>query len=174
MAHNVNLLIGPRAALRPFLEAAPSARMFALTPSAPLFVLPLTDEVLDALHTRHGTGEWLDFDTQESAPRITSTDMVFAAAASRNTALVWIYTGYFGGPGEQAACAWIDGALALKPTIERVGQHLPPALSPINCALRLLGVKAGGTGAGDDEFTALGLGQYRSNEEVLERALPVS
>ncbi len=174
MGHHVNLLVGPKAALRRYIEAAHGARMFALTPSAPLFVLPLTDAVHEALHALNGTGEWLDSVAGGAGLRLTSTDMDFAAAASRHTALAWLTTGYSGGQGEQAACVWIDGEVVLKPALLRLADGRPASLRPINTALRLLGVKAGAPAASDDEFDAFGLPLYRSNDAILERAIPVA
>lgn len=171
MGHHVSLFVGPKAALRPYLEAAPRARMFALTPAAPLFVLPLTDEVHDALHALNGTGEWIE---GEAPLRLTNTDMAFAAKAARGTALAYVETDTFGGKGAQSAAAWIDGELVARPTTLATPSGRPHALWPINAALRTIGVKAVGSGVMQDEFSVLGIGLFRSNEAILERGLPVS
>lgn len=173
MAHHLRLFAGPKTALRPFLDAVSGARIFALTPLAQLFVVPLTDPVHDALHAANGTGEWIDFDTRESSPRLTTTDMAFAASAARGSALVWLETYYDGGAGEQAACVWIDGALQMKPVALRLGENRPWPLRPINQALRMLGVAPTGLGPANDEFTSFGLAAYRSNDDILRRALEI-
>ena len=62
----------------------------------------------------------------------------------------------------------------MKPNLLREGERRPPSLHPINMALRLLGVSAGGPTAAPDEFYAFGLPDYRSNEEILARAMEVN
>ena len=172
MPHAVRMFVGPKAALRPFVALVPAARVYALTPGASVFALPLTEAVHDALHASYGTGEWIDFATDESGPRLTTSDMEFAARASNGSALAWLMTEYHGGNGEQAAGAWINGALQMKPSLLRDADCPPRSLWPINMALRLLGVKAG-TGPYDDEFAAFGLPAYRSEEDFAARAIAV-
>lgn len=75
--------------------------------------------------------------------------------------VAYVEAEYFGGVGEQAAAVWDGGALVLGPLHEPEGQPSPPAGSPISQALRRLGVEAG---AGEDEFTAAGLGRHRDVE----------
>ena len=171
MGHAVRLFIGPRAALRPFVALVPAARVFALTPSAPLFVLPWDDEIVDAFHLAYGTGEWLDIDGTRGL-HLTTSDLTFASRASSQTALAWIETGYHGGAGEQVAAAWIDGGLQMKPNLLREGARRPQSLRPINMALRMLGVLV--KAPARDEFEAFDLDGYRSNEAILARATPVT
>jgi hypothetical protein len=172
MAHRMRLLVGPRASLRPFAVIAPSARAFATTPAQALLVLPLTDDVHAALHGVYGTGEWLDFATEGSHPLLTTTDMAFAANASKGSALVWLEVDP-GGQGEQIAAAWIDGGLQMKPTLLREGERRQPSLRPINAALRMLGVVASGAPQLVDEFETLGLHLYLSDADIVARATPV-
>ena len=168
------MFVGPRAALRPFVEIAPGARVYGLTPAASLFALPLTDDVHDALHAAYGTGEWLDIGIDQS-PRLTTTDIAFAAAASRRAALVWLETcgpGGEGCDGGQIAAAWIDGSLEMKPSLLRGGEHRPVPLRPVNTALRMLGVTTAGSAR--DEAAVLGLSGYRSLEAIAARAALIS
>lgn len=166
MGHNVRLFAGPSGALAPFLVAA-EARAFALTPGADTLVLPLTDELQDALHARYGTGEWL-----ASGPRLSTGDLAFAAASSRGTALAFLETDYFGGTGGQCAVLWRDGTEVLRPTCmsHDAAATRPPYLWPINAALRGLGIAAN---AQQDEFTMLGLAHFRSNDDILQHAVAV-
>lgn len=173
MADTLRLLVGPRAALRPFTALASSARAFALTPAQPLLVLPLTDDVHASLHAAYGTGEWLDFATDRSHPLLTTTDMAFAANASKGTALAWLETAGIDGAGEQIAAAWIDGGLQMKPTLLREGERRQPSLRPINMALRMLGIVASGPPRAVDEFEMLGLHLYRSDADIVGHATPV-
>ncbi|GAA3390505.1 hypothetical protein [Cryptosporangium minutisporangium] len=64
-----------------------------------------------------------------------------------------LMTDYFGGIGEQWACAFAAG--------NRV-----PSVRDINGVLRVLGVRAV---AGSDEFDTVGLGQHRTSPAYLER-----
>lgn len=167
MGHSVRLFAGPAGALLPFLGAAPGARAFALTPGADILVLPLTDDMHDALHARYGTGEWLS-----AGPRLSTGDLAFAAAASRGAVLAYLETDYSGGEGEQCAVLWRDGAEVLRPTRMSLeaARTRPPYLWPINAALRGLGLAAG---AGQDEFSALGLAHFRSSQDILDSAVAV-
>ena len=171
LEHNVRLLVGPESAMRSIRTLVPRVRIFALTSAPAALALVLTDEAHEALHAANGTGEWLDFATEESGPRLTTTDMAFAARASMGSALSWIETCYEGGQGEQVAAAWIDGALAMKPNLLRTKENRPRSLRPINVALRLLGLTP--SIAGHDEFEAFGLTHYCSNEAILARARAV-
>ena len=166
MGHNVRLFVGPAGALMPFLATA-GGRAFALSPGAEMLVLPLTDELHDALHAAYGTGEWL-----ATGPRLSTGDLAFAAAASRGTALVYLETDYFAGEGGQCAVLWRDGTEVLRPTCmgAEAARTRPANLWPINSALRGLGVTAT---LHDDEFSTLGLAHFRSNEAILEGAVPV-
>jgi hypothetical protein len=169
----LRLFVGHKAALQAIVQRVSAARIVALVPAIPVYLLPLTDEVHEGLHRINGTGEWLDFAGDQSAPLLTTTDMAFAARASAGSALAWIEAGTAASQSGQIAAAWIDGALQMKPTLMRNGDRRPPSLQPVNMALRLLGVAAGGPGSGQDEFAALGLTAVRFNEDILERGIPI-
>lgn len=165
MAHSVRLFAGPLMVLRPFLEASQHAGIYALRPEANLFVVPFTDELQDDIHAITGTGEWL-----EKGPRISTGDLAFAARASSGAKIGYLETEYFGGVGEQSGALWSSGQLVLGPltlTTEGHGAGRPRSLWPINAVLRGLGVDLQGY---DDEFDAFGLGQYRSNDQIVEQA----
>lgn len=164
MGHRVRAFAGPLTALRPFVAAAPGARVFELFPGAPLPVLPLDEAVHEALHAAYGTGNWI-----EDGPLLSSSDLAFAAKASRGAALAYVETDYFGGAGRQCAVLWRDGAVVLKPTAmdADTGRNRPRSLWPINMALKGLGVVARG---GGDEFTALGLDRWRHTEDIVAGA----
>jgi hypothetical protein len=68
-----------------------------------------------------------------------------------------ISTDYFGGCGNQSATVWLNGNV-----IYEIGDEEFPRSSPINEALRLLGVKRK---EGMDEFDTIGLGNYRSHKD---------
>ena len=168
MGHDVRLLAGPPGALRRYLDVLPGAAIYALTPGAAHLVLPLTDDIHDALHSVYGTGEWL-----AEGPRLSSGDLAFAIEASRGTALAYLETVYFGGAGEQSAMLWVGGGEILRPTRMTAAEARtrPPAFWPINVALKGLGVRAA---PGADEFTTFGLGLFRSAEDIIGGAVPVA
>lgn len=166
------MFAGPKAALRPFKAIVPAVRVFALTPGASVFALPLDDELIDRLHAAYGTGEWLSPDSDQEL-RLTSSDMDFAARASLGTALAWLETDYCGGIGWQAAAAWTSGELTMKPSLLAHTQNRPWTLRPINTALRVLGITAPGAGSQGDEFTAIGLPRYQSTQAIVGEAIEI-
>lgn len=93
-------------------------------------------------------------------------------AVSEGELVVWSAAGpvarvdaeYFGGLGEQWATVWKGGVAVLGPLHLPEGEPFPAEGSPISRALRRLGVVAG---AGEDEFTAVGLGRHRAPEDWL-------
>lgn len=145
----------------------PRLRLFALTSGAGLLVIPLDDDLHDALHRAYPAGEW-----GNPSVRLSSGDMAFAAGASKAGALAYLETNYFGGLGFQSCVLWRDGALEIAPRqldIARDGSF-PSAERPINRALAALGVERID---GKDEFDSFGLGFYRSNDAIWEMARPV-
>ncbi|MCX4920280.1 hypothetical protein [Streptomyces sp. NBC_00687] len=83
------------------------------------------------------------------------------AAWSAGGPVAYVEAEYFGGVGEQRAAVWNGGSLVLGPLHLEEGEPFPPAGSPISQALRRLGVVAG---AGEDEFSAVGLDLHRDGE----------
>ncbi|MET9598772.1 hypothetical protein [Streptomyces sp. NPDC006459] len=83
------------------------------------------------------------------------------AAWSAGGPVAYVEAEYFGGVGEQRAAVWNGGSLVLGPLYLEEGEPFPPAGSPISQALRRLGVVAG---AGEDEFSAVGLDRHRDGE----------
>lgn len=168
MNHQVRLFVGRARVLEPFVAASRLAAAFALTPRAEILVLPLDDDLHDALHRIYGTGEW-----RREPPLLSSGDMAFAAEASKAGPLAFIETSYFGSGGYQAAVTWQDGGVAFGPhVLKRSDQERrASALWPVNAALRLLGIE--GT-AEHDAFQAFGLGFYRSNEDVWSMAARIA
>jgi hypothetical protein len=79
----------------------------------------------------------------------------FGAWLSADGALAYVETEYFGGAGDQGACAWRAGARVYGP---RRGSE-----GVINEALAQIGVKSGP----GDEFEAIGLAARRSNDDFV-------
>jgi hypothetical protein len=156
--HAVRLLVGPLQPLRAVQAMAAMARIFALTPAAYLWALPLDDEVHDTLHAAFGTGEWL-----RTGAQLTSTDLITLARLSQGSAMAYIETNYKGPTGTQSAALWRDGVMAMPPVTLDASVMRPAQFWPINAALKSLGVVAQ---AAADEFTVFGLMGYRSNRMI--------
>jgi hypothetical protein len=128
----------------------PSAKVVALRQG--LSLLPLTDALFDEIQTAAPNAG-------ESLPRFeklsTAVESWVRGLSSRGLA-AYVEAEYFGGAGGQSAVAWRQGDVILEPV------HSQDA---INCALRLLGVDAGGE---HDEFDAVGLGLRRSTDDWMK------
>lgn len=165
MGHHVRLFVGEAGAFALYRTLVPAMTLYRLRQSTEFAVLPLDDELQDRLHHAYGTGDW----SENGGPRLSSSDMTFAARASSAAPLAYLETDYFGGTGLQHAVLWRAGALTIGPmTLDvQLSQQRPTSLWPINVVLRTLGVAAT---LHEDEFIRLGLGEYRSNEDILGRA----
>lgn len=94
----------------------------------------------------------------------------WASEHSRNFAIAYVETDYFGGDGWQSAIVWANNEIAFGPvrTSDLDSGNLTPLLEgAINRAMRMIGVYRG---AVRDEFDALGLGKHRSNEAWIAEA----
>jgi hypothetical protein len=168
MAHEVALFVGTAVSLRPFAEMLPEARAYTLTPDADIAVLPFNEALEAALQRRFGTGDW----PEGQALLLSSTVQTFAAECSQRAPLAYLETHYDGAGGQQAAVLWQGGRAVVGPAtldVSGVGRQRVPTLWPINVVLRTLGVRAT---ASEDEFSAFGLGNFRSNDRIHERAWP--
>jgi predicted secreted hydrolase len=168
MVHRIRLFVGHPRVLSRYQAVAAAASLYYLTRGAVLATLPVDDDLLDALHSAYGSGDWLD--TLSLA--ITTGDMAFAQTASRDGALAYLETDYHGGDGSQSAVLWQGGDTALKPIVmtSAAAGNRPRSTWPINAALRGLGVKVV---QGFDEFDSFGLGAYRSHADIAASALQV-
>ncbi len=167
--HAIRLFVGQIATLQRFHAVAPAARLYTLTPGASFAVLPFDADIQDALHQRHGTGDWDD----KAGHSLSSNDIAFAARASAVGPLAFVETDYTGEHGTQSAALWIGGATTMAPITLDTATALtrPPAFWPINAALRGLGIKPAPP---LDEFTVFGLRLWTSNEAIHDGARPVA
>ncbi|MFE0626682.1 hypothetical protein ACFW3D_06890 [Streptomyces sp. NPDC058864] len=83
------------------------------------------------------------------------------ADASAGGPVAHVEAEYFGGVGEQRAAVWDGGTIAPGPLHVAEGRPFPSSGSPISQALRRWGAVAG---AGEDEFSAVGLDRHRHGE----------
>jgi hypothetical protein len=84
------------------------------------------------------------------------------SSLSRDGALAYVETDYFGGTGSQAAAVFHQGKVALKLALPD-SRELARREDPINAALRMLGVEAA---EGLDEFDTVGLGRFRGLDDL--------
>ncbi|MFI1766667.1 hypothetical protein ACH41H_32075 [Streptomyces sp. NPDC020800] len=152
MSYDLQAVIADQEVLRGAAQDLPVARLATIGQS--LALMPMTDALFDSLTDGSGTGA-LGFWRLPGAFERTLADW------SASGPVAYVEAEYFGGVGEQRAAVWDAGTLVLGPLHVEEGRPFPPAGSPISRALRQLGATAG---AGEDEFSAVGLDRYRRSE----------
>ncbi len=165
MSHRLMLFCGPLPVLEALRATANECRLYSLlVPGSALAVLPIVGAYGDANLPEQLWYGPIGHGAQRS---LVESDIRFAAAASERGPLAYIETDYFGRAGYQSAALWRDGALVMALATEGEAGDRCPEESPINRALRGLGVVAGD---GRDEFLTVGLGGYRSNDDIVNEA----
>jgi hypothetical protein len=149
MSHAVNAIVGRAAVKDAILAEIPGARAISLRKG--LFLVPITDELLDALGEQNPNVEDV---TSEVFWKFSGSLALVLQRVSNQGPIAYIETEYFGGVGTQAAAAWRDGRLLMSPAKARRG--------PINRALRHLGVRFTWP---RDAFQTVGLHRYRNNDD---------
>ncbi|MEH0509416.1 hypothetical protein QA942_37580 [Streptomyces sp. B21-106] len=152
MSYDLQAVIAGEEVLNAAVRVLSAARLASLWQG--LSLLPMTDALFDSLSEGVDTGA-LGFWRLPGGFAKTLADWSTAAPVA------YVEAEYFGGVGEQQAVVWDGGAIVLGPLRVPEGRPLPPAGSAISQALRRLGVVAG---AGEDEFTALGMERHRHVE----------
>jgi hypothetical protein len=164
MAHHISGFIAPFDFLCEASTRFPGSRVTPL--DLGFGFLPITKHLVD--DDEPGAFEQL----KQLTPRLAA----WAKRESRRFPLAYIETEYFCGVGGQAAIAWVCGKVVFgpisTPDLELGGRILHTALKDraINRALRHLEVDRGFE---EDEFDALGLGRYPSNEAWLTESVLV-
>lgn len=153
MGHAIELFIGSPRALGRGGWALGNGRVFALVQG--FSALTCDREALFEFVGRGGLGPrrpskraYFEGDWRCEGPSLDA----FGAWLSLRGAVAYVETNYFGGAGDQGACAWREGARIYGP--RRADEGV------INEALAAIGVVRGS----GDEFKALGLHERRSNE----------
>ncbi|MFF7870716.1 hypothetical protein ACFZCT_30205 [Streptomyces qaidamensis] len=152
MSYDLQAVIADEAALRVATRGLSTARLASIGQG--LSLMPMTDTLFDTLTDGSGAGA-LGFRRLPGGFEKTLADW------SAGGPVAYVEAEYFGGVGEQRAAVWAGGTIAIAPLHVDEDQPFPPAGSPISQALRRLGAVAG---AGEDEFTAVGLHRHRHNE----------
>jgi hypothetical protein len=168
MTHSISGFIGRLPLLQSTLKSFPEACAIAL-PQDYGFV-PITHVLIGSLAIPFVTEPTGDY---RVCPGLVPSLIAFARHLSYDMPLAYIETEYFGGTGQQSALVWHDGQVILDPLgVDTSGADPAPSIPPladfpINRALRRLGVQRMGA---VDEFEALGLHHYRSNDSWLRSA----
>ncbi|MEH0447841.1 hypothetical protein QA811_30375 [Streptomyces sp. B21-102] len=152
MSYDLQAVIAGEEVLNTAVRVLSAARLASLGQG--LSLLPMTDALFDSLSEGVDTGA-LGFWRLPGGFAKTLADWSTAGPVA------YVEAEYFGGVGEQQAVVWDGGAIVLGPLRVPEGRPPPPAGSAISQALRRLGVVAG---AGEDEFTALGMERHRHVE----------
>lgn len=163
--HCIQALIGPAEIIAAVKERFSSAVLCPLTQG--LALVPITDGLADALAR---VAEEMPSPVLPKSGEMAPGVAALAAELSRKGPVVYAATFLFGGTGGQDAVVWIDGEVVLNLGDDEDSMSAWPD-SPISRALRRIGVIAA---AGEDEFDAIGLGRYRSNEAWAQQAARVN
>lgn len=157
--HWIQVLIGPASTLTHVRECLPSA-VVCMLPQG-LALIALTEPV--QIELRESESEPAATALPHSG-EIAAGLAGFASLLSHNGPIVYAATYLHGGTGGQDALVWVNGEAVLNIGDDEENMSKWPN-SPISRALRHIGVLASD---GEDEFDAIGLGRYRSNESWAE------
>jgi hypothetical protein len=153
MGHHVQAIVGSKRVLDLLQQRFAVSRVVEL--SQKLFLLPMVDELYDALPS---AADYPIDDGKFHFRFLSSKLLALLVEASREDAVAYFETEYYGGLGDQGAVVAKDGKIISGPK-EGDGS--------INSALQLLGVKKENA---YDEYEAIGLGRFRSNEDWLNQS----
>ena len=152
MGHHIQAIIGSEHVLQSLQQRFGVSRVVEL--SQGLFLLPLTEEFYNALPSAADAFAWSG---QFHFCFLDSKVVALLIDASKADAVAYVETEYFGGDGDQGAIVAREGKIVFGPA---AGD------GSINAALGLIGARKE---TGHDEFDAIGLGRFRSNEDWIEQ-----
>jgi len=152
MGYDLQAVIAEGEVLRGVARDLPMARLASIGQG--LALMPMTDALFDSVADGSGVGA-LGFWRLPGGFENSLADW------SAGGPVAYVEAEYFGGVGEQRAAVWDGGTVVLGPLHVDEGQPFASAGSPISQALRRLGVVAG---AGEDEFSAVGLDRHRHDQ----------
>jgi hypothetical protein len=167
MSHHIQALIASSDILESIQRTYPAARVIPLPQN--LALLPVTKAFADDIAQIKSSSVRLAF---HQFTQLTEAVAEFAKELSATAPVVYAETDYFGGRGAQAAIVWKNGEVVFGPLVTKNIDDdqqgvFATTLSDeaINQALRRIGVVLTST---RDEFDAVGLGRYRSNDDWLK------
>ena len=148
MGHYIQAIVGSKHVLDSIQQRFGMSRVVEL--SQGLFLLPVIEELYDALPS---TRDALTWEGEFHFRFLDSKVVALLKEASKESAVAYVETEYFGGDGDQGAIVARDGTIVFGPA---AGD------GSINAALRLIGATKE---AAYDEFDAIGLSRFRNNED---------
>jgi len=152
MSHFIQAMIGSKRVLDWLQQRFERSCVIEL--SQGLFLLPIFDGLFDESRRSNADAyTFEDFQFEFLSPAI----IALLIEASQEETVAYIGTEYHGGAGNQGAVVARAGTIVLAPI---VGDDT------INSALRLLGATKG---LAYDEFDAVGLSRFRSNEDWINQ-----
>lgn len=167
MAHNIQVFITSLDCLEKAASTLETAHVVSLPQG--FAMLPVTDALRQEAATIYPSQETEPF---EEFYDLTDSVARLGAQMSQQTPVAYIETEYWGGDGTQAAIVWHEGTVVLRPYTreltwrqDRVSK-VAVLRGPISIALNRLGVEVNEE---LDEYAALGLGRFRSNEDWIEQ-----
>ena len=167
MAHNIQAFISLLDCLEKEASKLETAHIVSLPQG--FAMLPVTDTLRQEAATIYPSQEIQPF---EEFYDLTDSVARLGAQMSRHTPVTYIETEYWGGDGTQAAVIWHRGKVVLRPYMKELDwrqdqvSKLAVRRGPVSIALSRLGVKVDKE---LDEYAALGLGRFRSNEDWIEQ-----
>ncbi|MEO1206594.1 MAG: hypothetical protein AAFV45_09700 [Pseudomonadota bacterium] len=168
----LRVIVGSGVAVRRFAASIGATNLFSLSGMGRLTVWPMYEDDHDALHRAYGTGDWSD-----QHIRLSSRDVEQCAKCSVGERLAYLEAIATADTFHQAAAAWLDGTMSVRPTslsLNTAGQHIyrPRRLWPLNMALGALGITP--TSPETDAMAESGLGQFASNADLMANAMPAA
>jgi hypothetical protein len=159
MGYDLQAIVAREDLLRAETQAMSKAVVTSLEQG--LALVPITDAFLDqatGVPVADDLGFW----------RLPAGFERTLAAWSVRAPVAYLEAEFFGGVGWQRAAVWSQGALDLGPLWNEEDEQFAAEGSPISQALRRLGASAG---AGQDEFTAVGLARHRHQDDCVAQAI---
>lgn len=166
MAHFIQCIVGSDTALEKIADNWIHAKRVRINLGYSL--IPLTNELLDDMNELANMGKEKSSAAFQNLSK--SVEHVLKES-SYSERIGYMETEYFGGNGSQSAVSYFKGEVLSGPYVtltEENGQNhyaTPEGASAINSILRDLGVE---NRSDRDAFDLLGLGQYRSNQQLLK------
>lgn len=168
MGHSIQVFIARQEILESIPPTLSQAHLILLPQG--FAMIPNTEELFDRITHYQPSMAGKEF---EVFYKLSSALISWAEDLSKDGPVAYIETDYFGGTGSQSAVAWSKVKVICGPYESETrwlnGQLVrkPLEQNAINKALICLGVERG---EALDEFEAIGLGDYRDNEDWIEQA----
>jgi len=151
MGHSIQAIIAPSHAVELLCWRCP--QLVRVETSQGLSILPVEAAFVDSAVAA-------DEESCESGFQLLTRGFhQLLSEMSSGGSLAYVETDYFGGVGGQGAVVYSGGSIVMGPEWSESGV--------INKALKRLGIRRGLV---QDEFSAIGLDAYRSNEDLAEAA----